>query len=359
VAAFRAMMMSQKRIDTRLNRYPWIFNQVQGQYPSPSRILSYGCSTGMELVSLRGDFPDAELVGTDVNSEALQQARLTASKLNPAATIVEGSNTLADESFDVVVCMSVLCLYPGILSFQVFVRVLEDLVRLLRPGGLLCIYNSQYIVRHSALTPLIAACLHVSTFQHNFIVYDDWGIPTQSRSAILFRKKVRYPLSDFPAPGFPAALSKAMHAGNFTRTLVCFVWDALIISQLHPLVLDSHTIDLYEPDEAIVQIASQWTVYGPLRDSWVSHDMTTFRPPYRDVLILATRFKTDSDFRKNIEPVARQLSQWDCLETMNVHIVGGPVNASLDLVQGATFIPAALPLELSGATWCTYSLRID
>jgi hypothetical protein len=61
LAVFRPAAMFQAASVTRANRYPEIFAFVRSQLGEDfnGRILSFGCSTGEELMTLRAYFPHA------------------------------------------------------------------------------------------------------------------------------------------------------------------------------------------------------------------------------------------------------------------------------------------------------------
>ena len=59
---------------TALNRYPEIFACAANAAPDARRILSFGCSTGEECVTLASYFPAAQIVGTDINPLNLLKA---------------------------------------------------------------------------------------------------------------------------------------------------------------------------------------------------------------------------------------------------------------------------------------------
>ena len=68
---------------TATNRYPGIFRTAQRRITSRYgselggarlRILSFGCSNGLEVLSLRSYFPDAVIFACDVNLGALHEA---------------------------------------------------------------------------------------------------------------------------------------------------------------------------------------------------------------------------------------------------------------------------------------------
>ena len=74
------MMRAQESTATLINRYPNIFGflrTVMATRHGPDlggetiRILSFGCSTGAEVLSVRAYFPDAEILGCDINTAAL------------------------------------------------------------------------------------------------------------------------------------------------------------------------------------------------------------------------------------------------------------------------------------------------
>lgn len=136
---------------TKFNRYPELFAAFRdslAELPQP-RILSYGCSTGEELLTLRSYLPRARLAGIDINSHRIKQARR---KLRDRSTQfwVAGSIGETDAgNFDGITCLSVLHRpetlhnWPAdptpYMSFATFERAVLDLDRHLRPGGVLAI----------------------------------------------------------------------------------------------------------------------------------------------------------------------------------------------------------------------------
>jgi SAM-dependent methyltransferase len=102
-----------------------------GRLPrAPRRILDYGCGEGRYLDVVGRRFPDAELVGCDVSTVALEHAR----RLRPDAEYVrveDGGVALHDGSFDLVLCVEVL---EHVADAEATTR---ELGRLLAPGGVL------------------------------------------------------------------------------------------------------------------------------------------------------------------------------------------------------------------------------
>ena len=92
VSGSPSLLMTQvnQRIHTESHRYPLLFGNLdlmrRRLLGAKVRILSFGCSTGEELMSLAAYFPDDELFGCDVNEGALDKAREVANLL-PNCTV--------------------------------------------------------------------------------------------------------------------------------------------------------------------------------------------------------------------------------------------------------------------------------
>jgi SAM-dependent methyltransferase len=149
---------------TSNNRYPGVFRTLQGRIAQKMgvglghgrlKVLSFGCSTGSELSSLRCYFPEALLYGCDVNTAALHSA--VDALLMDEAVIFESTpeNIKNHGPFDVILAMSVLCRFPEsktrtlldlstIYPFEDFNRTIRVLSDNLRTGGILCLYNTNH-----------------------------------------------------------------------------------------------------------------------------------------------------------------------------------------------------------------------
>ena len=145
---------------TWLNRYPVLFDLAAELAPDARRILSFGCSVGEELVSLRSRFANAEIVGAEINarSRAIARARVA----DDVRTMVIAPDSIAG-SFDLVFALSVLQRDPRGLKnemeakhlaarypFARFDAGVRGLVARLRPGGLLIVANTLYRVEDSS-----------------------------------------------------------------------------------------------------------------------------------------------------------------------------------------------------------------
>jgi 2-polyprenyl-3-methyl-5-hydroxy-6-metoxy-1,4-benzoquinol methylase len=144
---------------TSKNRYPHIFAFVQSRLgrECKGRILSFGCSTGEEVFSLRHYFPQAFIKGIDINSGNIAACKRQLKLADDAAITFEITDSTAAEpttSYDVIFCMAVLrhggLALPSVtrcdhlISFEDFARMVEDFARCLKPGGLLAIRHSNF-----------------------------------------------------------------------------------------------------------------------------------------------------------------------------------------------------------------------
>jgi len=143
--------------DTKPDRYPEVFayaSKLLSRTPSDVlRLLSFGCSTGEECVSLRGYFPGAWIDGVDVNKKNIRVCE--ARNQDPRIRFdVSTKNLVASRPFyDAVFAMSVLCRWPqtkevensaGVYPFEKFDETVRFLDSLVRPNGLLVIYNANF-----------------------------------------------------------------------------------------------------------------------------------------------------------------------------------------------------------------------
>lgn len=143
---------------TAPDRHPALFafasTQLSG-LPEP-RVLSYGCSTGEEPLTLARYIPGARIDGLDINPRAVAEARIkVAASGEGRITIREsGSPPSEVEAYHAVFCLSVLrhgeldACEPDycteILPFQRFAQTISALDRVLRPGGYLFLWGSNF-----------------------------------------------------------------------------------------------------------------------------------------------------------------------------------------------------------------------
>lgn len=141
------------------NRYPRIFGFVRNALgaDSPVRVLSFGCSTGEEVFTLRRLLPRATIKGIDINRANIAVCRKRLRRMDdPGISFELGSSTEGEDagSYDVIFCMAVLrrgeLAEPGVtrcdhlLPFESFAAAVADFRRCLKPGGLLVIRHSNF-----------------------------------------------------------------------------------------------------------------------------------------------------------------------------------------------------------------------
>lgn len=144
---------------TVFDRYPRIFSFVRDCVPDSAaiRILSFGCSTGEEVFSLRRYFPQAEIVGIDINSHNIEVCCKKLGRDRDSRIRFALASSAEDEleaSYDAVFCMSVLrhgklgVSHPetcsDLIRFADFEKTVTSLCRCIKPGGYLAIRGSNF-----------------------------------------------------------------------------------------------------------------------------------------------------------------------------------------------------------------------
>ena len=142
---------------TEPDRYPDEFSVLAGLLPAAPRLLSFGCSSGEELLSLHRYFPDAAIRGVDINPLAVRHARrrVRAAGLTDLVDVVRAGDVAAERpgSYDAVLALAVfrhgsLKTMPErcdhLLRFADFERTVTGLAGAVRPGGLLVIRHANF-----------------------------------------------------------------------------------------------------------------------------------------------------------------------------------------------------------------------
>lgn len=115
-------------------------------------ILSFGCSYGDEVRSIRSYFDKPQIHGVDINREIINQNR---EKFKDPRITFHKSNemTNVDVQFDIVFAMSVLCRHPDSENFQFdkFDELLKTINRYVKPGGYIVLYNAKYHLMDSSI----------------------------------------------------------------------------------------------------------------------------------------------------------------------------------------------------------------
>jgi SAM-dependent methyltransferase len=146
--------------DTREDRYPEILRFVGDRLDQRPglRLLSFGCSTGEEVFTLRRYAPNAMIDGIDVNPyrirTCLEQLLNRGGDAGISFAVAATTAHLPDAAFDAIFCMAVLRhgelrLGPAprcdhLIRFEMFDRITQDFARCLKPGGYLAIVHSNF-----------------------------------------------------------------------------------------------------------------------------------------------------------------------------------------------------------------------
>lgn len=157
------------------DRYPALFSAAQALLRDRphARILSFGCSSGEEVVTLRRYFPDAAIVGAEINRHLLRTCRGLPLDGNVTFVTPSAAALAAHGPFDAIFCMAVLTRRPheverrgltdisAFYPFELFSGTVRELASQLTEGGLLIIEHALYRVDDALdALPLVAVGSH-------------------------------------------------------------------------------------------------------------------------------------------------------------------------------------------------------
>ena len=192
--------------DTAEDRYPEVFELLSERLrglDSP-RILSFGCSTGAEVFSLRRALPTARIVGVDISKGNIAEClRRLGAAPDPgiAFQVAADGSGFASESLDSVLCMAVfrhgdlsapdLVRCDHLIRFEDFERTLAQLDRALVPGGILVVEHANFRLGDTAMADRYRCVLSFERSYHprtRIFDREDRLIPGASYGDVVFEK---------------------------------------------------------------------------------------------------------------------------------------------------------------------------
>jgi SAM-dependent methyltransferase len=141
------------------DRYPWLFEFVTESLGKGSacQLLSFGCSRGDEVFTLRGYFPSANIKGIDISPRNIQVCRERARQQQMSGVsfgVAADTFTEPAQHYDAIFCLAVLChgdlsTYGAnhsdpLISFAQFSRIVAGFAYCLKPNGWLLLLTTNF-----------------------------------------------------------------------------------------------------------------------------------------------------------------------------------------------------------------------
>ncbi len=190
------------------DRYPWLFDFARSALEDvpATRLLSFGCSRGDEVFSLRGRFPNAEIKGVDIDPANIAACGARRRALNDDRSSFEVASSAGAEipgHYDAIFCLAVLChgdltvtgtrRSDPLLRFKDFERTVADFTRCLRPGGLLFLHTTSFRFCDTAMAAEFETVLEARPEQMApDVLFDREGclMPGERYYPVGFRKRI-------------------------------------------------------------------------------------------------------------------------------------------------------------------------
>jgi SAM-dependent methyltransferase len=190
------------------DRYPWLFDFAAAALngvPEP-RLLSFGCSRGEEVFSLRRRFPTAAIKGLDIDPRNIAAALARAADDGLSFQVASHTRAEPDAHYDAIFCLAVLChgdltvtgatTSEPLLRFADFEQAVADFARCLKPGGLLFLHTTNFRFCDTAAADGFEAVLQARPDQlAPDVLFDREGrlMPGERYLPVGFRKRAARP----------------------------------------------------------------------------------------------------------------------------------------------------------------------
>ena len=156
--------LHQRATFTLINRYPLVFQKCTeffaGRNNTDPKILSFGCSTGEEVFTLGEYFPQARIIGVDINSWCIRQCKKMSRNPNFSFHNRESREFEILAEFDAIFCMAVFQRTENRTSndnriakghtFEQFESEIKVLDQKLKVGGLFVIDHADFSFTHTS-----------------------------------------------------------------------------------------------------------------------------------------------------------------------------------------------------------------
>jgi SAM-dependent methyltransferase len=155
------------------DRYPHLFAALRDSLDpvDAPEILSFGCSTGEEIVSLKTYVPHGRFAGIDINRARVRQARRRIADPGVRLWAAGSIGEAGAGRFDAITCLSVLHRREALrdwpadctryITFAMFERAIADIDRHLKPGGVLLLFHTSFRFIETSVAPRYTPLLSV------------------------------------------------------------------------------------------------------------------------------------------------------------------------------------------------------
>jgi len=167
---------SQRNTTSHSRRHMTLWEKMVKKGIKPARILSFGCSEGFELLDLRTSFPDAYIVGVDINDAVLEKAKVRTTE-DENIMVMHSGELKPEEKFDLIVSCNVLCNYNALtelppLPYEQFKTTTNELWERVKADGFMFFTGTNYPLKHEELPNSELILIHgdlgpVNCYQHD------------------------------------------------------------------------------------------------------------------------------------------------------------------------------------------------
>ena len=176
------------------NRFPGVFSECARYFGDKAylRTLSFGCSTGEEVLTLREYFPTAEIIGAELNKRSLRicDKLEVDGKISFVYSMPKRLKRLG--AFDAIFCMAVFQRTPHLIAeagiqdisriypFRKFEDQLILFRDLVKKGGIIVIHFAQYSLEDTCVAPDFIAFGDCTQAEYGLPVFNRNGIRLES-----------------------------------------------------------------------------------------------------------------------------------------------------------------------------------